>query len=362
MNLNARGPSGGMNYPIHFGSGPNAGILAHLTALERAGRNQAVLIDSTLARLQGARLRAFFSGLPWLRLSAGETAKSMTGFARVLDFLARQQIDRSGVLWIVGGGVTGDLGGFAAATYLRGIDCIQVPTTLLAMVDSSVGGKTGINLPAGKNLAGAFHPPRAVFIATDFLRTLPRREFAAGTAEIIKAGLLGDAGLFAELERAPLTPGSRRLPAIIRRSCRLKMRIVRADEREQAAAGGRALLNLGHTFGHAIEQVTRFRTYRHGEAVAIGLVGAALLSQKLGLLSATAVQRVRRTVAAHRLPVRLRAPLPLPALRCALAHDKKNRGGRPRFIVLERIGRAVVRAGVPSALVDEVWRDLGARG
>src|SRR6185436_13759309 len=205
----------------------------------------------------------------------------------------------------VGGGVVGDLAGFAAASYLRGVDYYQVPTSLLAMVDSSVGGKTGINLAAGKNLVGAFHQPRGVFVATDLLATLPTREFAAGCAEIIKVGLLGDAELFARLERAPLTLVSGDLADVIRRCCALKARVVEADEFETAKDGGRALLNLGHTFGHAIEQVTGYGAYLHGEAVAIGLCAAVRLSQKLGYITAIDVGRVESTVAAHALPTRL---------------------------------------------------------
>src|SRR6185295_4410937 len=196
------------------------------------------------------------------------------------------KLDRGGVLFAVGGGVIGDLGGFAAAAWLRGIEYYQVPTTLLAMVDSSVGGKTGINLASGKNLVGAFHQPRAVFISTGLLSTLPPREFAAGMAEVIKYGLLGDAPLFAQLEEAPLTIANARLAAVVRQCCALKARIVEADERETAKEGGRALLNLGHTFGHAIENVAGYGEYLHGEAVAIGLCAAARLSQKLGYIGA----------------------------------------------------------------------------
>jgi 3-dehydroquinate synthase len=256
--------------------------------------------------------------------------------------------------------VPGDLGGFSAASYLRGIDYMQVPTTLLAMVDSSVGGKTGLNLAAGKNLVGAFHHPRAVIIATDFLQTLPPREFAAGAAEIIKCGLLGDAALFARLERTALDPRSAELPAVIRRCCEMKADIVRADERELAAEGGRALLNLGHTFGHAIEQVTAFKAYLHGEAVGVGLAAAARLSQKLGYLTPAEVQRVEQTVRAHALPVRLREPLPLPALMASMQHDKKVRAGRLRFVVLRRLGEAVTQTDIAPALIESVWRELGA--
>jgi len=301
-----------------------------------------------------------FAALPRLVLPPGEKTKSLDSFGRVLDFLATQRLDRGGVLWVVGGGVIGDLGGFAAASYLRGIEFVQVPTTLLAMVDSSIGGKTGINLAAGKNLVGAFHHPRTVFIATDFLRSLPVREFAAGMGEVIKYGLLGDADLFHQLEETPLTPASLALSPTIRRCCEMKAEIVRADERETAKEGGRALLNLGHTFAHAIEQVTGYGAYLHGEAVAIGLAAAARLSQKLGHLGPGDVGRVERTVAAHALPVGLRASLPVSALMGAMLHDKKARAGKLRFVVLRRLGEAATQAEVPAAAVEEVWRELGA--
>jgi 3-dehydroquinate synthase len=319
-----------------------------------------LLTDEGVAQAQADFLTRTFGSTPRLIVGTGEKSKSLEIYGRVLDFLAANKVTRQGVLWVVGGGVTGDLGGFAAASYLRGIAYVQVPTTLLAMVDSSVGGKTGINLSAGKNLVGAFHHPQAVYLAPEFLQTLPAREFAAGMAEVIKYGLLGDAALFAQLEKA--VPGARHaeLPAVIRRCCEMKAAIVRADEHETAAEDGRALLNLGHTFGHAIEQVTGYAAYLHGEAVAVGLAGAARLSQKLGLLSAADVARIERVLAAHDLPVRLRSPLPVMELQAATAHDKKNRAGGARFVVLKALGAAATRSGIPVSLVEEVWRELGA--
>ncbi len=328
--------------------------------LATAGRKVAVIADTNVAASQSALIASIFGAAPVLVLPAGESTKSLAEFGRVLDFLAAQKLDRTGVLFAVGGGVIGDLGGFAAAAYLRGIEFVQVPTTLLAMVDSSVGGKTGINLAAGKNLAGAFHQPRAVFIATGLLATLPPREFAAGAAEVIKAGLLGDSELFAQLERAPLTVANPDLAAVIRRCCALKARIVEADERELAPEGGRALLNLGHTFGHAIEQVAGYGNYLHGEAVAIGLVAAARLSQKLGGISATDVDRIEKVIAAHALPIRLRAPLPLASLLAAMARDKKVQSGLPRFVVLKKIGEAATAGGINPALVEASFREVGA--
>ena len=351
---------GSRSYSIQLSQDASDAIQRSLADLAQAGRTSALLTDEGVAHAQQKYLTNSFGSTPRLVVGSGEKAKTLEVFGRVHDFLAANKITRQGVLWVVGGGVTGDLGGFAAATYLRGIQYVQVPTTLLAMVDSSVGGKTGINLSAGKNLVGAFHHPRAVYIATDFLRTLPPREFAAGMAEVIKYGLLGDAALFAQLERETLASGQAALPAVIRRCCQLKAEIVRGDELELAPEGGRALLNLGHTFGHAIEQATGYGAYLHGEAVAIGLAGAARLSHKLGLIPAGDVARIDRVLAAHQLPVKLRAPLPVAELQAATTRDKKNRADGVRFVVLNAVGSAATRSGIPPAMVEAVWRELGA--
>ncbi|MDP2136832.1 MAG: 3-dehydroquinate synthase [Candidatus Didemnitutus sp.] len=324
------------------------------------GRKCVLVTDTGVAAALGSLLKDCFRDVPVLAISAGETSKSTATLEQAWEFLAAQRCDRRSVLWVLGGGVVGDLGGFAAATYLRGIDYVQVPTTLLAMVDSSVGGKTGLNLRSGKNLAGAFHHPVAVHVFPALLRTLPAREFNAGAAEVIKYGLLGDPALVAQLEESPLTPAHPGLAAIIRRCCELKAGIVQADERELAVEGGRALLNLGHTFGHAIEQVAGYGAYLHGEAVAIGLHGAARLSRALGLVGDDLVTRIERIVSAHQLPVRLRQPLPIGALREAMSRDKKNRDQALRFVVLEAAGKAATRSGIAPALVEQIWRELGA--
>lgn len=349
------------SYQILLGEDLTAEVRSRIAKLIAAGRKVVVLTDQHVAKRQAAAMRAMFGEIPTLIVPPGEESKSLVEFGRVLEFLAAQQLDRSSALFAVGGGVIGDLGGFGAAAYLRGIDLFQVPTTLLAMVDSSVGGKTGINLPAGKNLVGAFHQPRGVFIATHVLATLPPREFAAGMAEVIKYGLLGDAALFAQLEQTPLTVKSPELASVIRRCCAIKARIVEADERETAKEGGRALLNLGHTFGHAIEQVTGYGKYLHGEAVAIGLCAAARLSAKLGHIDADDVARVDAVVEAHELPVRLRTKLPLTELLAAMARDKKVRAGLPRFVVLEAVGTAKTQSGIEPALVEEAFREVGAK-
>ncbi len=353
---------GERSYPIWFADELVEEVRAQVADLAASGRRVAVVTDKNLAMRQGTALQAMFGALPLLVLEPGEGTKSLTELGRVLDFLAANKIDRTGALIAVGGGVVGDLAGFAAAAYLRGIDFVQVPTTLLAMVDSSVGGKTGINLAAGKNLVGAFHQPKAVFVATGLLATLPAREFAAGMAEVIKTGLLGDRELFAQLERSPLTVGSPELAGVIRRCCELKAGIVEADERELAPEGGRALLNLGHTFGHAIEQVTGYGAYLHGEAVAIGLCAAARLSHRLGAIGAGDVGRVEAVVVAHGLPTRLRGPLALADLVGAMARDKKVRAGGLRFVVLKTLGEAVTQSGIDPVLVETSFREVGAAG
>lgn len=351
---------GDRSYPIHFGADVAPVVRAEVDALVAAGRKVAVVTDRNLARSQRDALHAMFGEQPMLVLEPGEETKSLAELGRVLDFLAEHRVDRGGALFAAGGGVIGDLAGFAAASYLRGIAFYQVPTTLLSMVDSSVGGKTGINLKAGKNLVGAFHQPKGVFIGTGLLTTLPAREFAAGMAEVIKTGLLGDAALFAQLEAKTLTVQSAELGVVVRRCCALKAGVVEADEHETAKEGGRALLNLGHTFGHAIEQVTGYGHYLHGEAVAIGLAAAARLSQKLGYIGDAEVARIDAVLTAHALPVRLREPLPLRPLVAAMARDKKVRAGALRFVVLKSLGLAATQGGIDPSLAEASFREVGA--
>lgn len=286
-------------------------------------------------------------------LDAGEQTKDIGHFDKLMGAILARGIDRDAALVALGGGVVGDLTGFAAATALRGIDFIQVPTTLLAQVDSSVGGKTGINSPYGKNLIGAFHQPRLVLADSRVLRTLPRREMLAGYAEVVKYGLIGDAAFFGWLEGngADLIDGD---PAKIRlavvTSCRAKAAIVAADERE---AGVRGLLNFGHTFGHALEAETGFsNTLLHGEAVAIGMVMAFELSARLGLCPPDDAARVRRHLAAVGLPTGTNftdSVLWSPArLMSHMGRDKKVKGGKLTFILARGIGDAFVSRDVPA--------------
>jgi len=350
------------SYPVYIGTDA-WNIFSEVTSrLRRDQRRVAVVVDQAVAHRQPDLLKHVLAiGEEPLLLRGGERTKSLAQLGKVYDWMAMQGLDRQSAVFAIGGGVIGDLVGFAAATYLRGLAFYQVPTTLLAMVDSSVGGKTGINLKAGKNLAGAFWQPNAVLIDTGVLRTLPQREFSAGLAEIIKYGLLADADLFHQIERTPLWgwdhPG---LPSLIYECCAIKACIVAGDERETQPIGGRALLNLGHTFAHALENAAGYGEYLHGEAVGVGLVLAARLSLKLGWLRTSDVTRVEQTVAAAGLPVRLRKRIAATKLMTAMKLDKKVVGGKLRFIALRRIGQAETVDGVSDKIVRELWRKAGA--
>jgi 3-dehydroquinate synthase len=354
---------GERSYPIEIGRGLDKILRARVSADQTDGRKLAVITDASVAREQAVFLADAFGDLPVLVLPSGESTKAFKHLENCCNFLAEVGLDRGGRVFAVGGGVIGDLAGFAAASFFRGIGFYQVPTTLLAMVDSSVGGKTGINLKAGKNLVGAFHQPLCVYADLDTLTTLPPREFSAGMAEVIKHGLLADEELFAILESGGrLDAGSPQLPAIIRRNCAIKAGVVSADEREESGQGGRALLNLGHTFGHAIEAVAGYGTYLHGEAIAIGLVLACQLSVRLGNVDASAVDRTAALLQKGDLPVRLRKPLSLDALLAAVQKDKKSRSGKLRFVALERIGKAVTVEGIGQPVLEELFRGVGAAG
>jgi 3-dehydroquinate synthase len=352
---------GDRSYPIHIGRDLWGHLKTEVEACRRAGRPAALIYDAALEAHQGAFLEKAFEGLPRLELPSGEPTKSLEHLGRVFDFLADIPLDRTGVLFVCGGGVVGDLGGFAAASFLRGITFHLVPTTLLSMVDSSVGGKTGINLPAGKNLVGAFYQPRSVVIDTAVLHTLPEREFAAGMAEVVKYGMLGNRELLERLEgEAALAPGHPALEAIIETCCRQKAQVVMADEKEQAASGGRALLNLGHTFAHAIEAVAGYGSYLHGEAVAVGLVLATRLSVELGWVVAEDVERVEALLARCNLPVALREPLNGDALYSAMMRDKKVKFGQLRMVAMRELGHAVTVDSVSEDTIRKLWRTAGA--
>ncbi len=294
-----------------------------------------------------------------LVLPDGEAHKTLATVERIFDCLLQHRFSRNAALVALGGGVIGDIVGFAAACYQRGIAFIQVPTTLLAQVDSSVGGKTGVNHPLGKNMIGAFHQPKCVIADTQVLDTLPDRELRAGLAEVIKYGLIYDAAFFSWLEEniaKLLNRDPQALECAIERSCRIKAEIVGADERE---SGLRAILNFGHTFGHAIEAGTGYGHYLHGEAVAIGMCQAADLSQRMGLLKAADVERIVALIERAGLP--LSPPLELHSARFLewMAVDKKNLDGKLRLILLETIGRATLPRSVPIDILKTTLNEYG---
>ena len=293
-------------------------------------------------------------------LPAGERYKTPATLQKIYDAALTHRLERSSTILALGGGIVGDMSGFAAATWLRGIAFVQVPTSLLAMVDAAIGGKTGINHPRGKNLIGAFHQPRLVLIDPEVLKTLPPREFRAGMAEVIKYGVIWDAELFEQLEESPRLDQQRYLSAellqvILTRSCQTKAHVVSQDEKE---AGLRAILNYGHTIGHAVESLTGYRLVNHGEAVAIGLVAAGQLAIALGLWPQEAADRQQRVIQAAGLPTQLPAQLANPdaveQILAALQSDKKVLSGKVRFVLPTQIGSVIVTDQVDAETIRTV--------
>jgi len=329
----------------------------------------AVVMDETVKRLHGAALEAALASagitVHPIVVPPGEEAKSFAGLEALCDALLALELDRGDLIAAFGGGVVGDLAGFAAAILKRGIDFVQVPTTLLAQVDSSVGGKTAIDTPRGKNLIGAFHQPRLVLADLDVLGTLPRRELVCGYAEVIKYGLLGDLAFFEWLEAngpAVLALDAAALAHAVRRSVEMKAQIVAEDERE---TGRRALLNLGHTFAHALEAETGFGdSLKHGEAVGAGMALAFRFSVALGHCPGQDAGRAARALAAAGLPTRLGEvpghPFRADALVAHMAQDKKAEGGRLTFILAQRLGEAFVAKGVDAGAVRAFLIEEGA--
>ncbi|MEX2164430.1 MAG: 3-dehydroquinate synthase [Sulfuricaulis sp.] len=337
------------SYPIYIG----AGLLGDSTLLTRHVKESriAIVTNTTVAPLYLAKLHAAMASLNPVEviLPDGEQYKTLEVLSRIFDAMLSAHCDRRTTVVALGGGVIGDMAGFAAACYQRGVSYLQVPTTLLAQVDSAVGGKTGVNHPLGKNMIGAFHQPRAVIIDTDTLRTLPDRELSAGMAEVIKYGLIRDPDFFSWLEanlEKLLMLDPEALSFAIHRSCRNKAEVVAADEHE---SGVRAILNLGHTFGHAIETGLGYGNWLHGEAIAAGMIMAADLSRRLGWLSASDVARLEDLIQRARLPVRAPAQLQTPRLLELMSVDKKVQQGRLRLVLLKRIGEAVVTDDYPRA-------------
>jgi len=347
---------GERTYAIHIRPGLLADtgkLLAPLLPQPRV----VVLTNPVVASLWLAPLRdsldAAGIGSESIVVPDGEAFKSWSTLQDVLTQLLEQKAERATTLVALGGGVVGDIAGFAAAIYQRGMPFVQVPTTLLSQVDSSVGGKTGINHPLGKNMIGAFHQPRAVVIDTDCLKTLPDRELAAGIAEVIKTAAVRDRAFFEWLEANVSDLVARDDDALVHavgESCRIKAEIVAADERE---AGERALLNFGHTFGHAIEAGVGYGGWLHGEAVAAGMVLAAQLSERLGMISSADVERLRALLLLAGLPVEA-PPLGVERYLDLMGRDKKVTAGSLRFVLLDSVGAARIRADVPDAVLRAV--------
>ena len=348
---------GERSYPIHIGSGT---IARAGEVLAREGARRAVVVTNEavaahwLAPLR-ASLEAHAVASDVIAIPDGESHKNFATLETVVTRLLELKAERKTMIVALGGGIVGDIAGFAAAVYQRGMPFVQVPTTLLAQVDSSVGGKTGINHPLGKNMIGAFYQPRAVLIDTQCLSTLPEREVAAGLAEVIKYGAIRDAAFFAWLEGnadALVARDPAALAHAIHESCRIKAAIVAADEREE---GERALLNFGHTFGHAIENGVGYGEWLHGEAVAAGMVVAARVSQRVGRIARGDADRLQALVARAGLPVSVPA-LGFERWKSLLARDKKVALGTVRYVLLDAIGKAVIVAGLPDDVLAEFLR------
>ena len=337
-------PGGG--YPIHVGSGLLGS--ADLLRAPVAGDRVAIVTNEVVAPLYLARLTEALASFDpaVVILPDGETQKALDTIDRVVGQLLQARCDRATTIFALGGGVVGDITGFAAAVYQRGVPFVQVPTTLLSQVDSSVGGKTGVNHALGKNMIGCFYQPKAVIIDTATLATLPDRELSAGLAEVIKYGAIGNREFLDWLEQnmeALIRRDPRALAHAIETSCRDKARVVMADERE---AGVRALLNFGHTFGHAIEGAMGYGRWLHGEAVAVGMLMAARLSERLGWLPADEGERLRALIERAHLPLTPPAIAPQRFLEL-MAVDKKATRGRTRFVLLRTLGEAFLTDDVP---------------
>ena len=342
---------GDRSYTVSIGPGLLGDAARWREALR--GRHVLVVSNTTVAPLYLQRVTQALEGMQWstFLLEDGESHKTFANVGRALEALAHLGATRDACILALGGGVVGDLAGFTAACWMRGIDFIQMPTTLLAMVDSSVGGKTGVNLPAGKNLIGAFHQPRCVIADTDVLATLSDRQYSAGLAEVIKGAAIGDTDFFAWLEANADALAARDTTTLIEaiaRKVSYKAGVVARDETEQ---GERALLNLGHTFGHALETAGNYTTLLHGEGVAVGMVLAARLSERLGMSHATDTERLRQLLGRVGLPTTIPAGMQPDVLLGLMHLDKKTLAGKLRLILWRGIGRAEIVTGVDESAV-----------
>ena len=347
---------------VVFGDGNLSALGARMAEVGLAGRAFVVTDERVGARYAGPALEALASAgfhPALVAVKGGEGAKSLGTAGDLYAWLADQRAERRDIVVALGGGVMGDLAGFVAATYLRGMALVQVPTTVLAQVDSAVGGKTAVNLPQGKNLVGAFHPARLTLIDIAFLDALPERELHNGWAEVVKTAVIFDEALFEELEdTTPEAMERGQLLDVISRCVRWKMKIVEEDPTEKAQ---RMLLNFGHTIGHAIESACGYEHYLHGEAVSIGMAGAADLSQRMGLIDRDLVERIERSLARNGLPLRYdKSLLTSRRLLDAAASDKKSQGAKLRWILSTGLGTTKIASDVPDDLVLDVLNDLAA--
>lgn len=352
-------------FESHLHSGPDLLDLAgELLALRVSPGRAAVVSTARVFRIHGRRLvrslrGAGFDPVPIL-VPEGERSKSIAMATRLYRAFLRAGLDRSSTVIALGGGVVGDLAGFAAATFLRGVPFVVAPTTLLAQVDASVGGKTAVNLSEGKNLVGAFHQPRLVIADTRTLRTLSEREFRSGLAEVVKVAAALDAPLFRRMERdaeAILARDESVIAALVARAVRWKVRLVAEDERD--VAGRRALLNYGHTVGHALETATGFRALRHGEAVAVGIVAASRLAARMGLLAEAEALRQEALIARFGLPTRVPRGVAVDRILTLIGRDKKATAGRPAFVLTPQVGSASLHTLFSTRILRGVLVELG---
>jgi 3-dehydroquinate synthase len=351
-------PLGVRSYEIKIGTGLLA-ALGKQCSLLKLGKRCAVISDRNVSKHYAATACKILrnSGFDPLEVTvpAGETAKSLKTVAACYDHLAAGRLERKSFIVALGGGVVGDLAGFVASTYLRGVGFIQIPTTLLAQVDSSVGGKVGVNLKAAKNLVGSFYQPRLVICDLDTFKTLPEREYRSGIAEVIKYGIIYDQALFARVEKFMPEILQRRaeiLTNVVARCCEIKAEIVGLDETE---SGPRALLNFGHTIGHALEAISRYGRYLHGEAISIGQVAASVISSRLCGLGPREVERITSIFQRAGLPTQLNLNRPQRAkLLSAMQLDKKVTDGQVKFVLARSIGKAEFGRSVPEDILNEI--------
>jgi 3-dehydroquinate synthase len=350
-------------YDIHIESGGLRQLGDYLAAVSKVGR-VLVVSNPTIFKHYGtgvvASLKSMGFEVAHCLVPAGERYKTPATVAKIHNAALEHRLERASVIVALGGGVVGDMAGFAAATWLRGIKVVQVPTTLLAMVDAAIGGKTGVNHPQGKNLIGAFHQPSLVLIDPETLATLPSREFRSAIAEVIKYAVIWDLDLFERLEaeRTLSRPKGELLQLLLERSCLAKAAVVAADERE---GGLRAILNYGHTVGHAIESATHYHRYRHGEGVGLGIVAAGRIAVGLGLWSAELAKRQEALLIKAGLPVAWANDIATDQLIALMGFDKKVEAGQVRFVLPEAIGKVRISADVPPALVRQVLDACGGQ-